>query len=563
MHPFDIDAIRSQFPILSQRAHGQPLIYLDNAATTQKPSAVIDAMDKYYRNDHANVHRAAHYLSARATHAFESARETVQRYINAEHSEEIIWARGTTEALNLVANSWGRSQLQPGDEILISLLEHHANIVPWQLVAQATGAVLKWIDLDESGCLDYEDFQQKLTHKTRLVAITHTSNALGMLTPLQKIIRDAHEQGALVLVDGAQAVAHQLVDVQRLDCDFYVFSGHKVYGPTGIGVLYGRQTLLESMPPWQAGGEMIERVSIEGTTFNSLPFKFEAGTPHIAGAIGLAKALEFIRQFDYRQIHQHEKKLLKLTEEGLADIKAIRVIGVSEEKAPVVSFVSSQLHNQDMSLMLDQQGIAVRTGHHCAMPLMERLQLDGTTRASFALYNTEQEVHSFLNAVEQLHSAQLYTQPIKPVHETDKPDIFNNLPFDQTTINQRLGHLNNWQDKYRQIMLLGKELPVLPFSFRTDHAKLQGCESTVWLHHYYDEETMKLNFVADSEARVIRGLIVLVLVSLSQKTPTQILQTDLESWFKKLDLYNHLSPSRGNGLRAIIKEIRCIAHRYM
>ena len=563
MRHFDIDAVRSQFPILSQQAHGQPLIYLDNAATTQKPLPVIEAMDRYYRESHANVHRAAHYLSARATHAFESARETAQRFINAEHPDEIIWTRGATEALNLVANSWGRSELQPGDEIIISLLEHHANIVPWQLVAQATGAVLKWVKLDYNGCLDYQDFQRQLTDKTRLVAITHTSNALGVVTPVDKIIRDAHAQGALVLVDGAQAVAHQSVDVQQLGCDFYVFSGHKVYGPTGIGVLYGRQSLLDAMPPWQAGGEMIERVSMKGTTFNSLPFKFEAGTPHIAGVIGLAKALEFIRQLDSQPIHQHEIQLLRVAEQGLADIRGVRQIGVSEHKAPMVSFVSTPLHNQDIGLMLDQQGIAVRTGHHCAMPLMESLKLDGTIRASFALYNTEQEVHSFLNAVEQLHAPALHGVSLELDQKNSRPDIFEDVPFTRDELHEQLAPLKGWQDKYRQIMLLGKVLPALPQALKTEDARLQGCESSVWLHHYYDEETMKLYFTADSDARVIRGLIALVLVSLSGKTPGQIEEVDLQGWFKELDLFNHLSPSRGNGLRAIISEIYTTAHRYL
>ena len=562
MHHFDINVIRAQFPILEQQVHGQPLIYLDNAATTQKPLSVIEAMNQYYQESHANVHRAAHYLSARATHAFEGARETVQRFINARYSEEIIWTRGATEALNLVANSWGRSQLKPDDEILISVLEHHANIVPWQLVAQATGAVLKWIKVDENGCIDYQNFRSQLTDKTRLVAITQTSNALGIITPIENIIKDAHQQGALVLVDGAQAVAHQLVDVQQLNCDFYVFSGHKVYGPTGIGILYGRQSLLDAMPPWQAGGEMIDRVSMTGTTFNALPFKFEAGTPHIAGAIGLAAALKFIRQFNFSQIHNHEIQLLQQVEQGLADIKSIRQIGISRNKAPVVSFISEQLHNQDIGLMLDQQGIAVRTGHHCAMPLMEYLKLDGTIRASFSLYNTKEEVDAFLTALEYLHTEALHaiSQPIEMLEST--PDHFDNLPFDKESVNHRLLNMKSWQDKYRQIMLLGKELPPLPETLRTSDALLQGCESNVWLHHYYDEETMKLYFAADSDARVIRGLIALVLTSLSGYTPLEIERSDIESWFKELELYNHLSPSRGNGVRAIIKAIQSVSRRY-
>ena len=562
MPSFDTHRIRSQFPILHQQAHGQPLIYLDNAATTQKPLSVIQAMDSYYRESHANVHRAAHTLSARATHHFEQAREAVQHFLNARHSEEIIWTRGATEALNLVANSWGRSQLKPGDEVLISLLEHHANIVPWQLVTQVTGARLKWIGLDEQGCLDYDDFKRQLSSKTRLVAMTQTSNALGIITPIQQIIRDAQGAGALTLVDGSQAVAHQSVDVQALGCDFYVFSGHKVYGPTGIGVLYGRQSLLETMPPWQAGGEMIERVSVSGTTFNTLPFKFEAGTPHIAGAIGLDKALKYIRQFSPNQLHQHEAQLLSLAEAGLDNIKGIKRIGISDHKAPVVSFISEQLHNQDIGLMLDQQGIAVRTGHHCAMPLMDSLGLTGTIRASFALYNTEEEVHRFIQALEHCHATELHPVLMPPAATNEMPNIFTELPFDQTSLSLRFERLKSWQDKYRQIMLLGKELPAMSQEQKSEDARLHGCESTVWLHHFYDEETMKLYFAADSDARIIRGLIALVLAYFSGKTAREIEQVDIESEFKALDLFNHLSPSRGNGLKAIIQEIRNVAHRY-
>ena len=558
---FDIDDIRSQFPVLSQRVHRHPLIYLDNAATTQKPLSVIEAIQTYYQQNNANVHRAAHYLSARATHAFEDSRETVRAFINAAHTEEIIWTRGATEAINLVANSWGRSQLQPGDEILVSRLEHHANIVCWQLLTETTGAVLKVIELDESGNLNMDHFHRQLSDKTRLVAITHSSNAIGTITPVKDIIIAAHAIGAKVLVDGAQAVAHQSIDVQAMNCDFYIFSGHKLYGPTGTGILYGRRDLLNEMPPWQTGGEMIERVSFSGTTFNTLPFKFEAGTPHIAGAIGLAKALSFIQQYDIEQIKKHEAGLLRQAESGLSSLKELRIIGRAEHKAPVVSFVSDQLHNQDIGLLLDQQGIAVRTGHHCAMPLMESFELPGTVRASFAIYNTHQEVECFLGAMEQLHHTTLH--PVSGIGPSayDLPDIYT-LPFTLEVLKQRLESLNNWQDKYRQLMLLGKDLPGLPDDQKTDETLIRGCESNVWLHHYYNDETMTLHFAADSDARIIRGLIALVLASLSGQKADAIEQVDLEDWFKQLDLFNHLSPSRGNGLKAIVEEIRAIAHRY-
>ena len=563
-HALDLNRIRSQFPILQQTIHNHPLNYLDNAATTQKPLSVINAISDYYQKNNANVHRAAHYLSACATHNFENAREKVRLFINATHTEEIIWTRGATEAINLMANSWGRSELKSGDEILVSRFEHHANIVCWQMLAEITGAVLRVIELDEQGNLDLEHFQQLLSTKTRLVAITHISNAIGTINPVKTIIEQAHMAGALVLVDGAQAVAHKPVDVQALNCDFYVFSGHKVYGPTGMGVLYGKRQLLEAMPPWQTGGEMIERVSFSGTTFNALPFKFEAGTPNIAGVIGLSKAVEFIQQFDPAELKHHELTLLKQAEAGLDSIKDVQIIGRADHKAPVVSFVSSELHNQDIGLLLDQQGIAVRTGHHCAMPLMESLGLPGTVRASFALYNTEAEVNGLIEALAQLHHSTVHSLSDdlkKAAVAEDMPDIYS-LPFTLGDLHQRLDTPKNWQDKYRQLMLLGKELPKLPESSRTEEARLYGCESTVWLHHYYDDETMTLHFAADSDARIIRGLIALVLVALSGQKPVDIEQVDLDSWFEELDLYNHLSPSRGNGLKAIIKEILAISHRY-
>ncbi len=572
-HPncsLNIDVIRRQFPVLSQKAHGCPLIYLDNAATTQKPARVISALNTYYETSNANVHRAAHFLSARATHAFEDARESVRKFLNARHAEEIIWTRGTTESINLVAQSWGESQLREGDEILLSRMEHHANIVPWQLAAKRTGAVLKVIELDEMGNLDLGHFRQQLSSRTKLVAITQASNAIGTATPLKIIVQEARAAGALVLVDGAQAVAHGGIDVQALDCDFYAFSGHKVFGPTGVGILYGRRSLLERMPPWQSGGEMIEKVSFQETTFNRLPFKFEAGTPNIAGAIGLAEALGFVQEFDAITLQNYELDLLKRAESGLSLIKGIELVGQARQKVPVISFVSQQIHNQDLGLMLDQQGIAVRTGHHCAMPLMDFLKLQGTVRASFSIYNTHDEIDSLLSAVEQIHAAGIHKVADQKENVAEDamngdeslPDLFQSLSLDLPTLTERFRELHHWQDRYRQIMLLGKELPSIPGQWRTENARLQGCESTVWLHHHYCEESMTLLFAADSEARIIRGLIALVLVAVNGKTPSTIETVDLDGWFMELDLFNHLSPSRGNGLKAIVTEIQSIAHRY-
>ncbi|WP_214455229.1 SufS family cysteine desulfurase [Aeromonas dhakensis] len=396
------DRLRSQFPALAQEVNGHPLIYLDNAATTQKPQAVLDAINHYYRADNANVHRAAHALSGRATRAFEDARETVARFINTPLSHEVIWTRGTTEAINLVAQSWGMSELKAGDEIILSTLEHHANIVPWQLIAQRTGAVIRVVPLDERGDLDMAAYLAMLGPRTRLVSVAHVSNALGTVNPVEQIVAAAKAAGALTLIDGAQAVAHLEVDVQAIGCDFYAFSGHKLYGPTGIGVLWGRTELLERMPPWQAGGEMIDRVSFSGTTFNNLPFKFEAGTPHIAGAIGLAAAIDFVMEQDRGLLASHEAVLTDYLVAGLRQIPGLRLVGEPGQRAGAVSFLLDDIHPQDAATLLDMQGIALRVGHHCAMPLMESLGIGGTMRASLACYNNRDDVDALRAALHKL-----------------------------------------------------------------------------------------------------------------------------------------------------------------
>ncbi|WP_336291226.1 SufS family cysteine desulfurase [Aeromonas dhakensis] len=396
------DRLRSQFPALEQEVNDHPLVYLDNAATTQKPQAVLDAINHYYRADNANVHRAAHALSGRATRAFEDARETVARFINAPRSHEVIWTRGTTEAINLVAQSWGMSELRAGDEIVLSTLEHHANIVPWQLAAQRTGAVIRVIPLDERGDLDMAAYLAMLGARTRLVSVAHVSNALGTVNPVEQIVAAAKAAGALTLIDGAQAVAHLEVDVQAIGCDFYAFSGHKLYGPTGIGVLWGRTELLERMPPWQAGGEMIDRVSFSGTTFNNQPFKFEAGTPHIAGAIGLAAAIDFVTAQERAALIRHEAALTDYLVAGLQQVPGLRLVGEPGQRAGAVSFLLADIHPQDAATLLDMQGIALRVGHHCAMPLMESLGIGGTMRASLACYNNRDDVDALLAALHKL-----------------------------------------------------------------------------------------------------------------------------------------------------------------
>jgi cysteine desulfurase/selenocysteine lyase len=396
---YDIARVRADFPLLARHVNGRPLAYLDNAASTQRPQAVLDAVNHYETHLHSNVHRGVHTLSQLATDAFEAARERVRRYINAASTREIVFVRGTTEAINLVAQSWGRSRLQPGDEILISQLEHHANIVPWQMAAAATGARLVVAPIDARGQLREDAFESLLNERTRLVAVAHVSNALGTILPVQRIVAAAHQRGIPVLLDGAQAVAHEIVDVRALDCDFYCFSGHKLYAPTGIGVLYGREQLLAAMPPWQGGGDMIRTVSFESSTWNELPFKFEAGTPNISGAIGLAAAMDYLEALGIEQAAAHEQSLLAAATEALARIPGITLHGTAAHKAGVLSFTLDGVHPHDLGTVLDYEGVAIRAGHHCAMPLMGVLGVPATARASFACYSTMDEVRQLEQAV--------------------------------------------------------------------------------------------------------------------------------------------------------------------
>ena len=394
--------IRDQFPILHQKVHGRPLIYFDNAATSQKPLKVIHAISEYYQQENSNIHRGAHYLSNQATEKYEKSREAVRRFINAESTEEIILTKGTTESINLVASCLSQSLFNQGDEILISGLEHHANIVPWQIAAEKTGALIKVIPILDSGELDLDAFKNLLSPKTKLLALSHISNALGTINPVEEMIALAKEKGALVLIDGAQSVPHMLVDVQALNCDFFCFSAHKIYGPTGIGVLYGKKAQLEKMPPYQSGGEMIKEVTFAGTTFNDLPYKFEAGTPNIAGGIGLLAAIEFMEEVGLEHIARREAELLVYATKKLKELGGIQFVGEAKEKAAVISFLVDGIHPSDLGSVLDKLGIAVRTGHHCAQPIMDRFEIPGTVRASFAVYNTETEIDVFIEGIDKV-----------------------------------------------------------------------------------------------------------------------------------------------------------------
>jgi cysteine desulfurase / selenocysteine lyase len=399
---FDVDHVRRDFPILAQRVRGKKLVYLDNAATSQKPQVVIDAISRYYQEGNANIHRGVHYLSEHATEEHEAARKTVQNFINAAHAHEIIFVRGATEGINLVAQTYGRAQVSADDEILISAMEHHSNIVPWQILCEEKGARLRVAPINDRGELLLDEFEKLLNPRTKIVGVTHVSNALGTVNPVSRIVELAHGHNIPVLVDGAQAVPHLQVDVEALEADFYVFSGHKVYAPTGIGVLYGKTARLEAMPPYQGGGDMISSVTFEKTSYNRLPYKFEAGTPHVAGAIGLGTAIEYLNRQGIANVGAYEHEVLDYATKALSRVPGIRLIGTAAEKAGVLSFVLEGIHPHDIGTILDQEGIAIRTGHHCAQPIMQRFGIPATARASFALYNTKEEADALVAGIERV-----------------------------------------------------------------------------------------------------------------------------------------------------------------
>tara|TARA_R110001583_G_scaffold100831_2_gene246969 strand:- start:9972 stop:11657 length:1686 start_codon:yes stop_codon:yes gene_type:complete len=549
--PFEIERLRSDFPLIATSSD----CYFDNAATTQKPSDVLNAMDSYYRHSNANVHRAAHKLSRLATESFEAARQRVQQFLNAGHTDEIIWTRGTTEGINLVAHSFGQQAIGAGDEILISVLEHHANIVPWQLLAQRSGAILRVIPINNDGDLDQAAYAEMLNPRTKLVAICHVSNALGTVNPVAAMIQQAHSVGAKILIDGAQAVSHFQIDVQALDCDFYLFSGHKLYGPTGIGVLYGKQQLLQAMPPWQAGGEMIEQVSFEGTTFLPPPFRFEAGTPNIAAAIGLAAAIRYLSSFDLSQRQAHEQGLLDHAIMRLSQLPRLRIIGHPQHRTGLLPFVIDGIHSFDLGTLLDQHGIALRTGHHCAMPLHRQLGLEGTVRASFGLYNRIDEIDRLADTLSEL----LTQHPINSHKAPPLTSASTPMPQHQeASLLQQLLRLEHWAARYALLMKMA-QAQASASALRQDQHILHGCSSKVWLDYRYHGDDNSLHYQIDSDTRIIKGLGLLLLELFNGKNPQQIIDLALDELFLKLGLVQHLSTSRSNGLEAIVKEIKQIA----
>lgn len=557
--PLLVEQLRSDFPLIAASSD----CYLDNAATTQKPGCVLDAMDRYYRQHNANVHRAAHRLSRQATDAFEAARQSVQDFLNAAHADEIIWTRGTTEGINLVAYSFGQLAIGPGDEIITTLLEHHANILPWQLLAQRSGATLRVVTLTDQGDLDQSAYSALLSPRTKLVALSHVSNALGTVNPIAQMIRQAHAVGAKVLIDGAQAISHFRIDVQELDCDFYLFSGHKLYGPTGIGVLYGKRQLLQAMPPWQAGGEMIERVSFENSTFQPPPFRFEAGTPNIAGAIGLAEAIRYLNSFDLGQRQLHEQQLLEHAVQRLGALPGLRIIGQPQHRVGLLPFVIEGIHSFDLGILLDQHGIALRTGQHCAQPLHQHLGLEGSVRASFGLYNRIDEIDRLADTLSELlqQGAPTAQQPRRADHEHDHQSGIQNNPAPPLSLQQQLLQLGHWQARYSLLMKTA-QTQAAALELRQDERLLSGCSSRVWLNYRYDPIAKCIHYQLDSDARIIKGIGMLLLELFDGHRPQQIIDQDLHPLFEALGLTKHLSVSRNNGVQAIVDAMQAIAMRY-
>jgi len=567
---YDVQTLRADFPILAQTVHGKPLAYLDNAATTQKPRQVLDRLRRYYTQDNANVHRGVHVLSQRATQDYEEARVAVQRFLNAAESREIVFTRGATEALNLVAFSYGRANVGPGDEIIISHMEHHSNIVPWQMLCAEKQAKLRVVPINERGEFRLDEYERLLSKRTKLVAVVHVSNALGTINPVKRIIDLAHERGIPVLLDGAQAVSHLRVDVQALDCDFYAFSGHKLYGPTGIGALYGKGPFLEAMPPWQGGGDMIKSVTLERTTYAEPPARFEAGTPNIAGAIGMAAGIDYLLAIGMDNVAAHEALLLEHATTQLSAIPGLRIIGTAAHKAAVVSFVLEDppLSALDVGMQLDLEGIAVRTGHHCCQPVMERFGVPNTARASFALYNTIEEIDRLAAALRRIAAeGRARVKPPAAVNLTvvsPAPAYPAAVAASPTAAAEELTEtfefLDDWADRYGHLIELGRKIPPLPTEFRTEANRVRGCQSTVFLHARQRPGTADvLEFLADSDADIVRGLIALLERVYSGQPAGQVLAFDVEGFFARLGLDQHLSMGRRNGLAEMVKRIRTFA----
>ena len=568
LRTFDASAIRREFPILHSQMNGRPLVYLDNGASTQKPRVVIDRLVRYYQSEHANVHRGVYQLSQTATAEYEAAREKVRSFINAPSTREVIFTRGTTDSINLVASSFGRTFLKPGDDILISAMEHHSNIVPWQLVAQQTGATVRVIPINDQGELLIDEFVRMLSPRVKLVAVSHLSNVLGTINPVERITAIAHEHGAKVLVDGAQWVGHFPTDVQEIGCDFYAFSGHKMFAPTGIGILFGRAELLEAMPPYQGGGDMIDTVAFEKTTYADLPYKFEAGTPNIADAIGLGTTIDFLRRIGFENMVYYEHGLLRYAESRLRQVPGLRLIGTANNKSSVVSFVMEDppVATIDIGAHLDKAGIAIRTGHHCCMPLMKRMGVESTARASLAFYNTPADIDRLAESLLELQAKEKRRAMATVASATSAglhwPEPFADSP--QAAADEMADDLalfDGWEERDGFILELGEKLPPMPPELKVEECRVHGCMSTVHMVGRQRPGTPDaLDILADSDAHLVRGLIGLLQHVYSGQSTDSILAFDFDSFLRRVGLDKHLSMGRRSGLEGMTKRIRLMAH---
>jgi cysteine desulfurase / selenocysteine lyase len=571
VHRFDVRKVRADFPILQTTAHGKPLVYLDNGATTQKPRAVIDRLVRFYEHENANIHRGVYELSQRATTAYEEAREKIARFINARETREVIFTRGTTEGVNLVAAGFGRKLLKPGDEIILSAMEHHSNIVPWQLAAEQAGATIRVIPMNDAGELLLDEYEQLLNERTRLVSVVHVSNSLGTVNDVKRIVELAHRVGAKVLVDGAQWVAHHRTDVQAIGCDFYVFSGHKLFGPTGIGALWGRAELLEQLPPYQGGGDMIESVTFEKTTYAQLPSRLEAGTPDIAGAIGLGAAIDYLQSIGFENFEPHEAALLKHATEQLGGIPGLRIIGTADKKGGVISFVidNPPISSLDVGTRLDQQGIAVRTGHHCCQPVMDRMRVPATIRASIALYNTTEEIDALAAALRVIvGDAGRKSRPVAKAASTERirfphasePTVTkaaDRLESDLADLAAIMGReaVGNY------ISEIGDQLLPMPDALKVERYRVPGCMSIVYLFvNPAPSDRGTVEFLGWSDSAVVRGLIAILQRLFSGQQASDVLAYDVESFFRRagLDEFTTTLKRRG-GLLNMIRAIRTAA----
>lgn len=568
---FNVKCVRDEFPILSTLAHDKPLVYLDNGATTQKPRAVIEALDRYYKLQNANIHRGVYELSQTATTLYEQARLTVQKFINAAHSEEVIFTRGTTEGINLVAHSWARVFLKPGDEIVVSAMEHHSNIVPWQLACEMTGAKLRVIPINDAGELIMEEYARILAAgRVKMVAVNHVSNSLGTINPVKEMAALAHHHGAKILVDGAQWVAHAPTDVRDLDCDFYAFSGHKLFGPTGTGVLYGKRELLEKMPPYMGGGDMIKSVTFEKTEYADLPNKFEAGTPHIAGAVGLAAAIDFVWSVGFDTFAPYEAELLRYATERVSVVPGLRIIGTARHKASVISFVMDDppVSALDLGLALDAQGVAVRTGHHCCQPVMDRFKIPATTRISLAMYNTKEDVDAAVVALVEIRETA--AKQAKKVETSDSATITfpsaiaESVDAAADELAELFEELGDRDARNLYILELGEKLLPTPGEFKNETTRVHGCMSRVHLFGHKRPGTEDtLEFLADSDAHIVRGLIGILQRLFSGQRAREILAFDVEGFFQRIGLEQFITVQRRNGLAGMVKRIRGLANEIL